>query len=87
MPDIRFRDLRHTYTTILLSNNYNMKAVSELLGHASSIITVKTYFDKEKVVINCNEELESYIERVKPKELEQITILDINLNKIVNNYL
>ncbi len=34
------------YIEALLINNYDLKAISELLGHASSIITSNVYFDK-----------------------------------------
>lgn len=67
LPNIRFHDLRHTYTTLLLMNNYNLKAVSQILGHASEIITADVYFDKDKVIIDCTETINSYIKRVIPK--------------------
>ena len=51
LPRIRFHDLRHTYATLLLTNNHGVKAVSELLGHGSTIITTKVYFDKSKVTV------------------------------------
>lgn len=68
LPRIRFHDLRHTYATLLLTNNYGVKAVSELLGHGSTIITTKVYFDKSKVIIDCSEKMNDYINRVIPKE-------------------
>lgn len=40
---VRFRDLRHTCATLLLSKNVNPKVVSEMLGHASIAITLDTY--------------------------------------------
>ena len=36
-------DLRHTYTTHLLSMNVNPKTVSEILGHSSIAIILDTY--------------------------------------------
>ena len=36
-------DLRHTCATLLLSEGVNAKVVSELLGHASIIITLNIY--------------------------------------------
>ena len=68
LPKIWFHDLRHTYTTLLLVNNYDLKAISELLGHASTIITSNVYFDKNKIIVDCTEELNGYINRVKPRE-------------------
>ena len=43
LPQVRFHDLRHTCTTLLLSKNVNPKVVSEMLGHASIAITLDTY--------------------------------------------
>jgi integrase len=42
LPGIRFQDLRHTYATLLLSQNVNPKIVLEMLGHASLAITLDT---------------------------------------------
>jgi len=43
LPQIRFHDLRHTCATLLLSKNINSKVVSEMLGHATTAITLDTY--------------------------------------------
>lgn len=34
-PHIRFHDLRHTFATLLISYNVDVKTVSHKLGHAS----------------------------------------------------
>jgi len=39
----RVHDLRHTFATLLLERGVNIRAVSELLGHASVTITLNTY--------------------------------------------
>ena len=44
LPHIRFRDLRHTCATLLLSNGVHPKFVQELLRHASIAITLDTYY-------------------------------------------
>jgi integrase len=41
--DLRFHDLRHTCATLLLREGVNAKVVSEMLGHASIVITLNTY--------------------------------------------
>jgi integrase len=43
LPQIHFRDLRHTCATLLLGRNVNPKIVSEMLGHANIVITLDTY--------------------------------------------
>lgn len=49
-------------------NNFDLKAVSQLLGHASTIITANVYFDKNKIIIDCENELNTYIDKVKPND-------------------
>ena len=43
LPAIRFHDMRHTAATILLSRGVHVKLVSELLGHATIVLTLDTY--------------------------------------------
>ena len=83
LPDIRFHDLRHTYSTLLIMNDYDLKAVSKLMGHANSIITIDVYTDKTKLAALCLEELEPFIASVKPK-LENTKNNYTNLEKMVN---
>lgn len=45
LPDIRWHDLRSAFCTILLKNNFNPKAVSQLMGHAKEIIAIDVYGD------------------------------------------
>lgn len=64
LPKIKFHDLRHTFTTLLLMNNYDLKDISELFGHSDTIITLNIYFDKDRIVIDCVNGLSNYIDRV-----------------------
>lgn len=43
LPDLRFRDLRHSYVTISLQNGDDYKTVSESLGHATVAFTLDVY--------------------------------------------
>lgn len=61
LPDIRFHDLRHTYTTVLMKKDINQKAIAAALGHASSVITVDVYTDKQAII-----DLESYEKVMQP---------------------
>lgn len=73
LPDIRWHDLRSTYCTILLKNDFNAKAVSRLMGHAKEIITVDVYGDKKELIGDCLDVLEPFITEVIPKDSENNT--------------
>ena len=42
-PHIRFHDLRHTFATLLITSNVDIKTVSHKLGHASPTTTMNFY--------------------------------------------
>ncbi len=68
MPDIRWYDLRSTYCTLLLKNDFSPKAVSVLMGHAKEIITVDVYGDNHGIIVDGVPELEAFIKEVLPEE-------------------
>lgn len=70
-------------------NNYNLKAVSQLLGHASTIITANVYFDQEKVVIDCVKEITQYINKVKPKGVEEgeLNTIKLDTNLVTSRFI
>ncbi len=68
LPDIRFHDLRHTYASMLLSEDVNVKAVSNSLGHAKSIITVDVYGDNERIIGDSTESIQPFIREVLPND-------------------
>lgn len=76
LPDLPFHKLRTTYTTILAKNDFSMKAISKLLGHSSEMITFENYTDKNEIIVDCLEELEPYIEKIIPKEYDEVQIVD-----------
>jgi integrase len=43
LPDIRWHDLRHTCTTLLLGRGVHPKMVQHLMGHASIQLTLDRY--------------------------------------------
>lgn len=43
LSGVRFHDLRHTHTTLMLAQGIHPKIVSERLGHSSITITLDTY--------------------------------------------
>lgn len=43
LPPARLHDLRHTFATMLLARGVPVKIVSEMLGHADPLITIRVY--------------------------------------------
>lgn len=78
LPDIRWHDLRATYCTILLKNEFNPKAVSKLMGHAKEIITIDVYGDKQEIIEDCLEALEPFIAEVLPEEEDEFDLTVMN---------
>ena len=68
LPDIRWHDLRSTYCTLMLKNNYSPKAVSKLMGHAKEIITMDVYGDNRNLIAMSIPELEAFVDEVIPAE-------------------
>lgn len=79
MPDITFHNLRTTYCTMLIKNNFNSKAISKQMGHATEIISVDVYGDNEEIISDCLEELEPFIEDELPdkEESKEDTLFEI----------
>ena len=88
LPDIRWHDLRSTYCTLLLKNNYSPKAISQLMGHSKEIITVDVYADNSNLIAESVPELEQFMEEVLPERREEKLdekLLDIEID--VSGYL
>ena len=83
LPDIRWHDLRSTYCTLLLKNNFSPKAVSKLMGHARELITMDVYGDNGNIIAEeIPPELLSYMEEVLPEKKKDNTenVLDTMIN-------
>jgi integrase len=61
LPDIRWHDLRSTFCTLLLKNDFNPKAVSKLMGHAKEIITLDVYADNREIIADDVPDIEQYL--------------------------
>ena len=73
LPDIRWHDLRATFCTILLKNDFNPKAVAKLMGHAKEIVTIDVYGDNRQIIQDCVTEIEEFIEEMMDiDEVERI---------------
>lgn len=90
LPDIRWHDLRSTYCTLLLKQDFNPKAVSKLMGHAKELITMDVYGDNVNIIPEEIPELLSYMEEVMPKrantdsDKDQIQDTVINIEEILS---
>jgi integrase len=73
LPDIRWHDLRSTFCTLLLKNDFNPKAVSKLMGHSKEIITMDVYGDNRGIIADGVPEIEEYIDEVIPKSSDNET--------------
>lgn len=82
LPDIRWHDLRSTYCTLLLKENFNPNAVSKLMGHAKEIITIDTYGDNKNIIADGIPEIEKYMNEVLP-DPEQERLFQQELLEIV----
>ncbi len=67
LPDIRWHDLRSTYCTLLLKNDFSPKAVSQMMGHSKEIITVDVYGDQQEIISDGVPEIEAFMKEVLPE--------------------
>lgn len=68
LPNIRWHDLRSTFCTLLLKNDFNPKAVSKLMGHSKEIITMDVYGDNRGIIADNIPEIEEFIQEILPDE-------------------
>ncbi len=93
LPNIRWHDLRSTFCTLLLKENFNPKAVSRMMGHAKEIITIDVYGDTKQIIEDCLNELQPFINEVIPysglkkvKDFSKIAEA-IRLDELVEGYI
>lgn len=82
LPDIRWHDLRSTYCTLLLKEEFNPKAVSKLMGHAKELITMDIYADNREIIADGIPEIEEYMKMVLPN-MEENELFKNELLEIV----
>ncbi|MCD8120875.1 MAG: site-specific integrase [Clostridiales bacterium] len=82
LPNIRWHDLRSTFCTILLKNDFNPKAVSKLMGHAKELITMDVYGDKRGIIADCVDELQPFIDEVLPHEDDDEDLMTENIDVV-----
>ena len=56
--------------TVLLKNEFNPKAVSNLMGHAKEIITIDVYGDNKVMAVDCTREIDMFINELHLKQIE-----------------
>lgn len=87
LPDIRWHDLRSTFCTLLLKNDFSPKAVSKLMGHAKEIISVDVYGDNANIIPDEIPELLEYMEEVLPEASKEDTDMLSEVVVDVSDYL
>lgn len=70
LPDIHFHQLRNTYTTILLKNDFNIKGIANMLGHSKEIISADIYGNTAEIIEDCLYAIEPFMEEVMPGQRE-----------------
>lgn len=66
LPNIRFHDLRHTYATILINEEIDVKAISNSLGHSKPITTIGVYTDNKHVIVDVSEQTQEFACEIFP---------------------
>ena len=86
LPDIRWHDLRSTFCTLLIKNNYSPKAISKLMGHAKEIITLDIYGDNAQIIADGVEEIQPFMNEVMPKKIdlhEYLCDTEVNMDMLI----
>ena len=73
LPNVRWHDLRSTFCTLLLRNDFNPKAVSKLMGHSKEIITMDVYGDNRGIIADNIPEIEEFIQEILPYKQAKMT--------------
>ncbi len=50
LPDIRWHDLRSTYCTLLLKQDFNPKDVSKMIGYTKELIRMDVYGNNANII-------------------------------------
>ncbi|NCP86665.1 MAG: hypothetical protein CO094_00685 [Anaerolineae bacterium CG_4_9_14_3_um_filter_57_17] len=79
LPNIRFRDLRHTHATLLLLRGVHPKVVSERLGHADITTTLRIY---SHVIPTMQEgaasTIEEILEKLPPQNKADLSVKELD---------
>ena len=53
-----------------MKNDFNLKSISNMLGHATEIISADVYGDTQEIIEDCLDAIEPFIEEVMPEEVD-----------------
>lgn len=84
LPDIHFHQLRSTYTTILLKNDFNIKGIAHMLGHSKEIISADIYGDTAEIIEDCLYAIEPFMKEVMPDYREDKYYDYSNIEEMAN---
>lgn len=89
LPDIHFHQLRNTYATILLKNDFNVKGIAHMLGHTKEIISIDVYGDTVHIIEDCLDVIEPFMKEVLPeKKSEKYNdFSDMEMDEVIRQYI
>lgn len=71
LPELKWHELRHTYSTLLAQHGVSMKAISVCMGHFSEGFTRAIYVVPERIIFDAVEEITQFANEVLlSKEVE-----------------
>ena len=66
LPDLRFHDLRHSYSVMSLMNGDDIKTLQSNLGHHTAAFTLDTYAHvTDKMKADSADRMEKYIKNIE----------------------
>ena len=83
LPDIRWHDLRSTFCTLLLKNDFNPKAVSRLMGRWAMQKRLLRLMCME-IIADCVDEIQPFIDEVLPNENLDLELQTENMDVVIS---
>lgn len=81
--NIRWHDLRSTFCTLLLKNDFNPKAVSRLMGRWAMQKRLLRLMCME-IIADCVDEIQPFIDEVLPNENLDLELQTENMDVVIS---
>lgn len=69
--DLRWHDLRHSYSTLLYDSGISLKSIAQVMGHESGSFTKEVYIKEEENVFDISAPMNELLKK-RPKAKEEI---------------